>query len=78
MIKKLDSSVVFLLDASVVSGPSDAIAFEELKSEFSMQVIAEGTTSGACQVWLEQSLDGVNFTRLTDNATASVFSVSVN
>ncbi len=72
MIKKLDSSTVFLLDASAVLGPTDVIVFEELKSEFSMQVIAEGTTSGVVQVWLEQSLDGVNFTRLTDGSNVSV------
>lgn len=75
MIKELDSSVMVLWDAATVSdvsSPSDAIEFEELKTEFSMQVIVEGTTSGTCTVWLEQSLDGVNFIRLDDDSDVSV------
>lgn len=77
MTNKLDKSVVFLSNAIVFLGPSDVVEFEELKSEFSMQANILGTTQGAGQLWLEQSLDGVNFTRLTDNATGAVFNISV-
>ncbi len=74
------AKISLLLDAVSVDGPGDVKIFEGLKSEFSMQVVLDGTggsASGHAQVWLEQSLDGVNFSRLTDNATGHVFNVEV-
>ncbi len=52
------------LDAVTTTGPGAAIAFHEPKSNLSMQVIMTGEPSSYV-VYLEASLDGVNFVKLT-------------
>lgn len=55
------SSVIKTLDAVTTDANGDAISFNSPKTEYSIQYIATGFSSGSATLYLEASLDGSNF-----------------
>jgi len=48
------AKVSLLLDAVSVDGPGDVKIFEGFKSEFSMQVVLDGTNGSLCFLLLDE------------------------